>query len=419
MEEGQYTPYSIHPGGNKLYKDLKQNFWWPGMKRDVAEFVARCLNCQKVKAEWCKPKGLIQSLDIPNGKLDSILVDFVGGMPRTKTGHDKIWVIVDLLTKTTRLIAINATSTMEKLAKAYVKYVVKYHGVAQEIISDRDLRFLSHFLGALQVEMGTKLKFSIAFHPTTDGQTERTIQTLEDMLRACVIDFQGSCDEHLDLIEFSYNNSYHNSIEMAPYEALYGQKCRSPLCWNDRSDTVVLGPQFLQDAQKKIKVIREKMKAARSRQKSYADLKRNHAEYRVGEKVWLRISPTKNLMRFGRKGKFSPRFIGPYDIIERIGKLAYRLALPIELERVHNVLYVSQLKKYVHDPSHVLAPETIELNESLSYEEKPIKILDSKIRETRRKSVKLVRVQWSHHRPKEATWELEGPIRETYPELFL
>ncbi|CAH9107429.1 unnamed protein product, partial [Cuscuta europaea] len=188
MEEGHNTPYSVHPGGDKLYKDLKKNFWWPGMKREVAEFVSRCLNCQKVKAERCKPKGLVQPLEVPKWKWDSISMDFVGGLPLTKSGRDKIWVIVDRLTKTARFIPMNETWSMDKLAKAYVKYVVKHHGVPQDIISDRDSRFLSQFWKELQTAMGTKLKLSTAFHPTTDGQTERTIQTLEDMLRACVLD---------------------------------------------------------------------------------------------------------------------------------------------------------------------------------------------------------------------------------------
>ncbi|CAH9119792.1 unnamed protein product [Cuscuta europaea] len=334
MEEGHNTPYSVHPGGDKLYKDLKKNFWWPRMKKEVAEFVARCLNCQKVKAERCKPKGLMQPLEVPTWKWDSISMDFVGGLPLTKSGKDKIWVIVDRLTKTARFIPMNETWSMDKLARAYIQHVVKYHGVPRDIVSDRDSRFLSQFWRELQAAMGTKLKLSTAFHPMTDGQTERTIQTLEDMLRACILDLQGSWDEHLDLIEFSYNNSYHASIKMAPYEALYGQKCRSPLCWSDMVDKVVLGPDYLQDTMDKVKMIQARMKAAQDRQKSYADLGRKPAEFEAGEKVLLRVSPTKGVMRFGKKGKLSPRFIGPYDILERVGRVAYRLALPTELANV-------------------------------------------------------------------------------------
>ncbi|XP_019157355.1 PREDICTED: uncharacterized protein LOC109153914 [Ipomoea nil] len=148
---------------------------------------------------------------------------------------------------------------------------------------------------------------------------------------------------------------------------------------------------------------------AQDRQKSYADLGRKPAEFSVGEKVWLKVSPTRGVMRFGKKGKLSARFIGPYDILERVGNLAYRLALPMELERVHNAFHVSQLKKYVHNPSHVISPEVVPLDGTMSYEERPFRILDFKTRETRRKSVKMVKVWWSHHGVEEATWELESP----------
>ncbi|XP_031108724.1 uncharacterized protein LOC116013216 [Ipomoea triloba] len=168
----------------------------------------------------------------------------------------------------------------------------------------------------------------------------------------------------------------------------------------------------------KVKLIRGRMKAAQDRQKSYADRRRQPVEFQEGDKVWLKISPTKGVMRFGKKGKSSPRYIGPYEILERIGKVAYRLALPAVMDRVHNVFHVSQLKKYVYDTSHVLQPEDVTLDENLSYEEKPVKILDTKTRDTRRKSIKLVKVLWSNHLVEEATWELEGEMRTRYPMLF-
>ncbi|KAL2938982.1 Transposon Ty3-I Gag-Pol polyprotein [Bienertia sinuspersici] len=273
LEESHNTPYSVHLGGNKLYKDIKQQFWWQGMKKEVAAYVSKCLTCQKVKAEHRRPSGLIQPLEIPTWKWDSISMDFVMGLPLTRSGKNAIWVIVDRLTKTARFIAMKDTWNMKQLADAYMKEVVRLHGVPTDIVSDRDSRFLSHFWGKLQEAMGTILKFSTAFHPATDGQTERTIQTLEDMLRACVMEFQGSWDEHLSNIEFSYNNSYHSSIGMAPYEALYGRKCRSPLCWNDISETLVLGPEYINQTMDQVRVVQQKMKEAQDRQKSYADLR--------------------------------------------------------------------------------------------------------------------------------------------------
>ncbi|XP_019183644.1 PREDICTED: uncharacterized protein LOC109178465 [Ipomoea nil] len=179
---------------------------------------------------------------------------------------------------------------------------------------------------------------------------------------------------------------------MAPYEALYGPKCRSPLCWEDTVNPVTLGPQYLQDTIEKIKYIQGRMKTAQDRQMSYADLGRRPAEFQVGEKAWLKISPTRRVMRFAKKGKLSPWFIGPYEVLERVENMAYRLALHAELERVHNVFHVSQLKKYVHDATHVLQPEVVCLDETLIYEERPVRILDTKTRETRRKSVRMVKV---------------------------
>ena len=345
-------------------------------------------------------------------------MDFVTCLPKSKSGNDTIWVVVDRLTKSAVFIPMKETWKMEQLAKAYIKHVVRLHGVPKDIVSDRDSRFLSNFWKSVQKNFGTTLKMSTAFHPATDGQTERTIQTLEDMLRACVIDFQGGWEDSLDLIEFSYNNSYHASIGMAPFEALYGRKCRSPLCWSDISETVVLGPQLIEDTMNQVRTIQSKIQAAQDRQKSYADLKRRDEEFQVGDKVLLKVSPMKGVMRFGKKGKLSPKYIGPYEILERIGKVAYRLALPMDLHRVHNVFHISQLGKYVPDKSHVLQPETIELDQSLTFEERPVKILDSKVRSTRTKDVKIVKVLWSNQESEEATWEAEEEMRKKYPELF-
>ena len=202
--------------------------------------------------------------------------------------------------------------------------------------------------------MGTQLSFSTAFHPQFDGQTERTIQTLEDMLRACVLNFQGSWEEHLPFIEFAYNNSFHASIGMAPYEALYGRKCRSPVCWDEVGESKLVGPEIIQITSEKIRLIRERIQTAQSRQKSYADRRRWDLEFAVGDHVFLKVSPWKGITRFGHKGKLSPRYIGPFEILERVGLVAYRIALPPALSKIHNVFHVSSLRKYILDPSHIL-----------------------------------------------------------------
>lgn len=298
------------------------------MKKDVAEWVSKCLTCQRVKAEHQRPSGLLQPLEIPEWKWEHIAMDFVVGLPRTKTNHDAIWEIIDRLTKSAHFIPINERYTVEKLVDIYLKEIVVRHGVPVSIVSDRDPRFNSRFWRNFQDCVGTKLNMSTAYHPQSDGQSERTIQTIEDMLRVCAIDFKGSWDDNLPLIEFSYNNSYHASIGMPPYEALYGRRCRSPLCWEEVGERKILGPELVQQTRETIELIRGRLVAAQNRQKKYADQTRKDKEYEVGEFVMLKVSPWKGLMRFGKKGKLSPRFIGPFEILRRVGKLAYELALP-------------------------------------------------------------------------------------------
>ena len=222
------------------------------------------------------------------------------------------------------------------------------------IVSDKDPRFTSRFWESLQKALGTKLHFSTAFHPQTDGQSERTIQTLEEMLRACAMEFQGTWDRYIALMEFAYNNQYHSSIGMAPYEALYRRRCRSLLYWDKEGIEILEGPEIVQITTDKINIVKSKLKAAQDRQKSYSDQHRREMEYQVGDKVFLRVFPWKGIMRFVNKGKLSPRYIGPYEIIEKVGPLAYKLALPPELSRIHNVFYVSVLRRYRSDPSHVI-----------------------------------------------------------------
>ncbi|KAJ9545126.1 hypothetical protein OSB04_024833 [Centaurea solstitialis] len=198
--------------------------------------------------------------------------------------------------------------------------------------------------------MGTRVNLSTAYHPQTDGQSERTIQTLEDMLRACVLDFGGSWEDHLPLIKFAYNNSYHSSIEAAPYEILYGRKCRTPLCWNEVREKQLAGPEVVQITSDKINQVRDRLMTARDRQKSYADKRRKDIEFQVGDQVMLKVSPWKGVIRFGKKGKLSPRYIGSYQITELIGAVAYKLDLPVELGGVHNTFHVSNLRKCLADP---------------------------------------------------------------------
>ncbi|KAJ9566000.1 hypothetical protein OSB04_001966 [Centaurea solstitialis] len=392
LEEAHKSKYSIHPGSTKMYRDLKMNYWWPIMKLDVAKYVEKCVTCLQVKAEHQKPYGNLQPLEIPEWKWEHVTMDFVTKLPRTLRGHDTIWVIIDRLTKSAHFLEMRETLPMDKLSKLYINEVVRRHGVPLSIVSDRDSRFTSQFWHGLQEGLGTKLKLSTAYHPQTDGQSERTIQTLEDMLRSCVIDFGGNWDTHLPLVEFAYNNSFHSSIGMAPFEALYGRKCRTPTCWLEA--------------------------AAQDRQKSYADKKRRPIDFQVGERVMLKVSPWKGIIRFGKRGKLSPRFLGPFTILEKVGLQAYRLELPPEMDGIHPTFHVCYLRKCLAEEESVIPLSEIRVDTGNRCVEEPEAILESKTKKLRHKEVTMVKVQWKHHRGANVTWEAEEDMRRRYPRLF-
>ncbi|GJR00983.1 putative reverse transcriptase domain-containing protein [Tanacetum coccineum] len=335
MHESHKSKYSIHPGSEKMYQDMKKLYWWPNMKADIATYVSKCLTCARVKAEHQRPSGLLVQPEIPEWKWDNITMDFITKLPKSSQGFDTIWVIVDRLTKSAHFLPIRENDPLDKLARLYLNRIVARHGIPASIICDRDGRFTSNFWRSFQKALGTDISMSTAYHPETDGQSERTIQTLEDMLRACMIDFGKGWVKHLPLAEFSYNNSYHASIKATPYEALYGRKCRSPVCW------------------------------AEDRQKSYADRKRKPMEFEVGDRVMLKVSPWKGVVRFGKRGKLNPRYVGPFKVLARVGKVAYKLELPQELSRVHHTFHVSNLKKCYADEPLVMPLGGIHVDDKL------------------------------------------------------
>ncbi|KAG8492988.1 hypothetical protein CXB51_010206 [Gossypium anomalum] len=267
LSEAHSSRMSIHLGSTKMYNDLKRQFWWSGMKRDISDFVSKCLICQQVKAENQVPSGLLQPIMIPEWKWDQVTMNFVSGLPLSSSKKDVIWVVVDRLTKSAYFIPIRTDYLLYKLAVLYVSQIVRLHGVPISIVSDRDPRFTSQFWKKLQEELGTKLHFSTAFHPQTDGQSEPIIQILEDMLRCCILEFFGSWEWYLPLIEFAYNNSFQLSIKMAPYEALYGRKCHTLLFWTELSESKNFRVDLIKDAEQKVKVIRESLKPSSDRQK--------------------------------------------------------------------------------------------------------------------------------------------------------
>ncbi|GJR17361.1 putative nucleotidyltransferase, ribonuclease H [Tanacetum coccineum] len=246
MDKAHKSMYYVHPGADKMYYDLRDMCWWPGMKKDIVVYLR-------------------------------IAMDFVTKLPRTSSGHDTIWVIVNRLTKSAYFLPLREDYKMDRLARLYLNEIVARHG--------------------------TRLDMSTAYHPQTDSQGERTIQSLEDMLRACVLDFKGSWDDHLPLVEFSYNNSYHSSVRCAPFEALYGRKCRFSIMWVKVGEGHLIGPELVPETTEKISQIKDRLKAARDRQKSYADKRRKPLEFSVGDYVFLKVSPWKGVVRFRKKGK--------------------------------------------------------------------------------------------------------------------
>nr|GEZ28757.1 putative reverse transcriptase domain-containing protein [Tanacetum cinerariifolium] len=285
-------------------------------------------------------------------------------------------VVVDALSREERQKPLRKKAdSIEKLAELYLKEIVCRHGVPVSVISDRDSFFTSRFWVSLQKALGTKLDLSITYHPETDGQSERTIQTLEDMLHACVIDLGSRWDKHLPLVEFSYNNSYHGSIKAAPFEAL-------------------------------------------SRQKSYADLKRRMTEFEVGDKVMLKVSPWRGVIHFGKRGKLSPRFIGPFKVIERIGPVAYKLEFPNKLRGIHDTFHVSNLKRYFVNDDVVISLDEVQLDEKLHFVKEPVEIMDREVKRLKQSRILIVKVHWNSRRGPKFTWEREDFFRRKYPRLF-
>ena len=419
LRETHQSKFSIHPGSNKMYRDLKRYYHWVGMKKDVARWVAKCPTCQLVKAEHQVPSGLLQNLPIPEWKWDHITMDFVTGLPTgIKSKHNAVWVVVDRLTKSAHFMAISDKDGAEIIAEKYIDEIVRLHGIPVSIVSDRDTRFTSKFWKAFQKALGTRVNLSTAYHPQTDGQSERTIQTLEDMLRACVLDWGGNWEKYLRLVEFAYNNNFQASIGMSPYEALYGRACRTPLCWTPVGERRLFGPTIVDETTERMKFLKIKLKEAQDRQKSYANKRRKELEFQVGDLVYLKAMTYKGAGRFTSRKKLSPRYVGPYKVIERVGAVAYKLDLPPKLNAFHNVFHVSQLRKCLSDQEESVEDVPPGLKENMTVEAWPVRIMDRMTKGTRGKSRDLLKVLWNCGGREEYTWETENKMKANFPEWF-
>jgi hypothetical protein len=263
------------------------------------------------------------------------------------------------------------------------------------------------------------LIYSSAYHPQLDGQTERDNQILKDMLRACILENQGSWDQNLPWAEFSYNNSCQESLKMAPFEVLYGRRCHTPLNWIELGEKVIFGSDLVEGAKATVCNIQDNMRAAKSCQVTYANKRHRRLEFEVGDLVYLRVSPMKGVKRFGVKGKLAPHYIGPFPILKKCGTVAYKLDLPSSLDGVHDIFHVSQIKKCLKAPMDIVLPKVTSLKADLSYLEHPIKVLDQKDRVTRCKTIKFFKVQWSNHTEEEVTWESEDFLHSRHPGVIL
>ncbi|WVZ63815.1 hypothetical protein U9M48_013420 [Paspalum notatum var. saurae] len=384
LDEAHTSMFTMHPGSNKMYQDLKTKIL----------YVSECGVCRRVKADHLKPAGTLQPLAVLAWKWEDVHMDFIVGLPRTQKGYDSIWVIIDRLTNSAHFLPVKTYYTAGTYAEIYISRIVSLHGVPQTITSNRGSLFVSRFWEHLQTALGTKLIRSSAYHPQTSGQVERVNQILEDMLRACALTYSTKWDECLPLAEFAYNNSYQKSLDMASFEALYGRRCRTPLNRSELGERVIFGPDLVTQAEEQVKFIHDNLKRARSG-KSYSYKRRRPLVFEKDDHVYLCVSPMKGVHRFGVKGKLAPRYVGPFKITEQCGPLAYRPELPPHLAAVHDVFHVSQLKKCLRVPGEI--------------------ILDQKQRATRRRAINFYKVQWSNHSEEEATWEKEEFLRTKYP----
>ncbi|GKC18164.1 putative reverse transcriptase domain-containing protein [Tanacetum coccineum] len=308
-------------------------------------------------------------------------MDFVTKLPKTSSGQDTIWFIVDRLTKSAHFLPMKETDSIKKLTRQYLKEVVSRHGVPVLIISGRDSKFTSHFWKLLNKALGW--------------------------------------DRHLHLVEFSYNNSYHTSIKTALFEALYDRKCRSPICWAEVGDAQLTVPEIVHETTEKIIQIKKRIQAIRDRQKSYADRRRKPLEFEVGDKVILKVSLWKRVIRFGKRGKLNPRYIGPFKILDRVGTLAYRLELPEKLSRVHSTFYVSNLKKCFVDEPLAISLDDIQIDDKLNFIEEPVEIMDQEVKWLKQIRITIMNVHWNSRRGPKFTWEREDQLKKKYPHLSL
>jgi RNase H-like domain found in reverse transcriptase/Integrase zinc binding domain/Chromo (CHRromatin Organisation MOdifier) domain len=353
-------PYRGHLGVNKTSRLLADYYWWPGWKGDVAEYVKGCIVCQRNKPVQQKPSGLLYPLKIPDKNWSSVSMDLIVGLPTTFAGHDSIVVFVDRLSKMMHCAPCAETVNAPGIANIFIREVVRLHGLPVEIVSDRDTRFQSVFWKEVFAQLHAHQSTSSAFHPQSDGQTERVNRMIEDMLRHYVNAVHDDWDSYLSLIEFAYNNSYHSSISTTPFMLNYGFAPRTPDQSHGRGKSV-MAEDYLTNLSNLQRVARASLERAQQRDKVWADTKRMHVAYNVGDEVLL---STKNIsLKHPGSQKLLPRWIGPFRISRKVNEVAYTLQLPDGL-KIHPTFHVSLLRPY-YDNGTVKPPQPVWVDDEL------------------------------------------------------
>ena len=388
------------------------------MYKDAVQYVAACPQCQSSKSSTQAPAGLAQQIEIPRFPWEHISLDLVTSLPRTKAGYDAAVVFVDRFSKMVHVAPTTSTCTGSDVAVLYLDNVVKHHGLAQSIISDRDPRWTGSVWNSLHRLLGTSLKMSTAYHPQTDGQSERAIKTITEMLRSYVIGEESSWDKYLPMMEFAYNSSVNPSSGFTPFFLVYGREMASPMA--QLSEALLQRPNnmtveaLLTQWRDALRQARENLTKAQKRQADSHDQHRRSVSFAVGDRVML---STGNLqLRAPRKLK--PRWIGPFTVLEKLGEVNYRLLLPPELKRLHNVFHVSHLKAWKDDGRQpVVRPGPWLMGDEHEYDVEAI-LNDRLIDPGKPRKGKEYLIKWAGYPLSDATWEPEANLREDIPELL-
>jgi hypothetical protein len=416
LQECHDSPSAGHSGFLRTYRRITRVFYWKGMKADIKQFVAECETCQRQKGETVASPELLQPLTVPEEVWTDISMDFIDGLPPLQ-GKTTILVVVDRLTKYAHFCPLAHPYTAIIVAQVFVDNIVKLHGIPQSIVSDRDKVFTSNFWKELFRLQGTQLRMSTAYHPQTDGQTEVVNRCLENYLRCFVGDKPKEWTRWLSWAEWWYNTTYHSAIKMTPFEAVYGRAPPIIPTYNARSSSVDELDRTLQDRTKVLRILKDHLHAAQARMKQQADKHRSEREFEVGDWVFLRLQPYRQIsVNVHPSNKLSPRFYGPYKVLERIGYVAYRLDLPPE-SKIHPIFHVSCLKKKLGE--RVFCQQ--QLPDITSMGDVRIQltaILDRRMVKWHNKVVVKVLVQWAHLPKEDATWEPYETLKARFPEFI-